>query len=78
MITIKSAQVYSTHNEMAYLIEYTDGTQVRAVEAKDKIIRCEYLKNGLWVTTSKPYVITSSKVRNAEKIKNSAIDFCNN
>lgn len=71
MITVQTTQSYSIKNasEMAFEIEYTDGTKVRAVESKDRFIRKEWLKNGSWVQVGKPYIISKDKSRAAESIK---------
>jgi hypothetical protein len=42
MVTIQSAQVYSTKGEMAYQINYSNGVSVRAVESADRFIRKEW------------------------------------
>jgi hypothetical protein len=76
MITIQNAQVYSAQGEIAYQVDYSDGTKVRAVESKGSIIRKEWLKNSTWTAVGKPYVVNHSKVRDAEKIKAAAIKFC--
>lgn len=75
MITIQAAQIYSTQGEMAYQIEYSDGTTIRAVEAPGQIIRCEYKTAKGWKATCKPYVVNHSKVRNGERLKAAAIAF---
>jgi hypothetical protein len=76
MVTIQSAQIYSSQGEMAYQIEYSDGTTVRAVEAPGHIIRCEHKTANGWKATCKPYVVSHSKVRNGERIKAAAQAFC--
>ena len=71
MITILNASIYSMkqNTEMAYEIEYSDGSFVRAVISTDKIIRREFKNNiGEWVAIGKPYVIRHDVKRNAERI----------
>ena len=77
MITIENASIYSTNGEMAYQIDYSDGTMVRTVESQDRYIRVEYLKNGEWVQSGKPYIVRHNKRRNGERIKDHAIKFLN-
>jgi len=71
MITVKNTSRYSMSgaSEMAYQIEYSDGTKVRAVESVGRIIRRECMLAGAWVLAGKPYVIVANKKRQAEKIK---------
>lgn len=75
MITIIDAAIYSTNGEMAYEITYSEGTKVRAVESSDRLIRKEYLKDGAWVQSGKPYVVAHNKRRNAECLKANAQKF---
>jgi hypothetical protein len=77
MITIENASIYSTNGEMAYQINYSDGTIIRAVESPNRYIRNEYLKNGEWVQSGKPYIVSHNKHRNAERTKANAINFLN-
>jgi hypothetical protein len=75
--TITSAKSYSTKSgEMAFQIEDSEGTLVRAVESKDRFIRVEWMCKGDWVQSHKPYKIAHSKIRNAERIKALVINFC--
>lgn len=70
MVTIIStAVVILSATETAYQIVYSEGTQVRAVESADGWIRKEWLKKGVWTLVGKPYVVKSSKGRNAERIR---------
>jgi len=69
MITIKNAQIYSMKGEMAYEVEYSDGTKVRVVESAGNIIRNEYLKDGKWIQAGKAYVVQHNKKRQAERLK---------
>lgn len=70
MITIKNAQISSINNglEMAYTIEYSDGTNVRAVVSKDQFIRKEYKVDNNWKQSGKAYKVEHNKKRQAEKI----------
>ncbi len=68
-VTVTNCRIYSMSSEMAYQITYSDGTEVRAVVSPKQYIRCEYLKNGVWVQSGKPYIVKSTKTRNAETIK---------
>jgi hypothetical protein len=67
-VTIINAAIYSINagTEMAYQIDYSEGTKVRAVQAANGWVRCEHLARGEWVQQSKPYVVKRSKKRNAE------------
>ena len=76
MITIQSAQVYSTQGSMAYQIDYSNGTSVRAVESRGQIIRNEYKTTAGWKQAGKAYVVDHSKRRQGEKIKAAAMEFC--
>ena len=76
MITITNASIYSMKGEMAYQIEYSEGTIVRVVESKDKFIRNEYKTAQGWKQSGKPYVVKRNGKRNAEKIKAQVIDLC--
>lgn len=53
---------------MAYSIEYSDGTTVRAVESGNTI-RKEYKSGAEWKLSGKAYVVDRSKTRAAERIK---------
>lgn len=77
MITITNATIYSINKatEMAYEVEYSEGTVVRAVESKDKIIRKEFKKNGEWVLSGKAYIVNNDKKRQAERLKDTVIEF---
>jgi hypothetical protein len=71
MITVANATRYSINKatEMAYEIEYSDGTKVRAVQSKGHVFRKEYSRGGAWVQSGKAYVVNHSKKRQAEQIK---------
>lgn len=77
MITITNATIYSINKatEMAYQVEYSNGTVVRVVESKDQIIRNEYKKNGEWVQSGKAYIVNNDKKRQAERLKDTVISF---
>lgn len=77
MITIQSAQQYSMQQgkEMAYALTYSDGTEVRAVEAVGGIIRKEYKTPTGWKLSGKPYVVVANKKRHAERTKNLVLNF---
>lgn len=77
MITVANAQTYTMKNgaEMAYEIEYSDGTKIRTVESTDRIIRTEYKVGDVWKQSGKPYVVAKNKNRNAEQIKARVIEF---
>jgi choline kinase len=75
---LTNASIYSTKGEIAYSLTYTNGDviyQVRAVQSKDRFIRCENLVNGEWVQSGKPYIVAKNKKRNAERIQEKAINF---
>lgn len=74
MITIIDAQIYSTNNEIAYQIEYSDSTIIRVVEGKE-IIRSEYKKNGEWIQSGTPYIVNKNKKRQNERLKQTVLDF---
>jgi hypothetical protein len=67
MIIIENASIYSTNGDMAYEIQYSDGTTVRVL-VSNSIIRKEWKKNGEWVLSGKPYKVVHNKRRNAERI----------
>lgn len=77
MVTIIEASVYSMNKgtEMAYEITYSEGTKVRAVESRDQIIRKEYLKDGKWLMSGKPYKVQHNKKRDAETIKKTVTEY---
>lgn len=75
MITVQNATIYSAQGETAYQVDYSDGTQVRAVESTGNIIRKEYKHRGEWKMVGKPYVVKHSKVRAAEVLKKMAQEF---
>lgn len=79
MITIANTASYSIENGagMAYEIEYSDGCKVRAVESAGNIIRKEYLHNGEWLLSGKPYVVKKNNARQAERIKATVIEQLN-
>jgi len=74
MVTIQDASIYSLNGEIAYQIDYSEGTIVRAVEAPGRIIRTEHKTATGWAGT-KPYNVTRDNRRNGERIKASVIDF---
>ena len=76
MITIQNAQVYSTQGSMAYQIDYSNGTSVRAVESRGQIIRNEYKIQAGWKQAGKAYKVDHSKRRQGERIKAAAMEFC--
>jgi hypothetical protein len=76
MITIQNAQVYSTKGEMAYQIDYSNGTSVRAVESNGQIIRNEVKTANGWKQAGKAYRVENSKTRQAERVKAAAMEFC--
>lgn len=67
MIIIENASIYSSNGDMAYQIQYSDGTTIRAL-VSNSIIRKEWKKNGEWVLSGKPYKVVHNKRRNAERI----------
>ena len=73
MITVIDHQIYSTGGEIAYQLEYSDGSKFRTVEG-NRIIRTEYLSRNGWVQSGKPYVVAKNKKRQAERIKDSVIN----
>jgi len=75
MIHITNATIYSTKGEMAYQIDYSDGTSIRAVES-NRIIRKEHKTAEGWKQAGKAYRVEHSKTRQAEKVKAAAIEFC--
>lgn len=77
MITVTNASHYSINkaSEMAYEIEYSDGTKVRAVESVGNTIRREYKDGTEWKMAGKSYVVDHSKNRQAEKIKATVLAF---
>ena len=75
MIQITNATIYSTKGEMAYQIDYSNGTSIRAVES-NQIIRNERKTAEGWKQAGKAYRVEHSKTRQAEKVKAAAIEFC--
>jgi len=80
MIILTNASKYSINGgtEMAFQIDYTDGTSVRAVIALNGTIRKEYKNNGTWMQAGKPYKIKHNKKRHAEQIKETVNEFLGN
>ena len=76
MITIKNASIYSTQGSIAYQIDYSNGTSVRAVESRGQIIRNEYDTPTGWKQAGKAYKVDHSKRRQGERIKAAAMEFC--
>ena len=76
MITIQNVQVYSTHGSMAYQIDYSNGTSVRAVESRGQIIRNEFKAGGEWKQAGKAYKVDHSKTRQGERVKAAAVNLC--
>lgn len=76
MIKIQGAQIYSTQGCMAYQVDYSDGTSVRAIECPGHIIRKEYKAQSGWQQSGKAYKIEHNKHRQGERIKAAAISFC--
>ena len=72
MITVINHQIYSTGGEIAYQLDYSEGTKVRTVEGNG-MIRKEYLSGSDWVQSGKPYVVKKNKMRQAERIKDTVI-----
>ena len=75
MITVQDAAIYSMNGAMAYELTYSEGTKVRAVETRDGIIRKESKRFGAVWVPGKPYVVTYSAARAAERIKRTAREF---
>ena len=73
-VTVANAQIYSMTGEMVYEIEYSEGTKVRVIEGYG-IIRNEWKDGDEWKPSGKPYVVKKNKRRNAEVLKQTAIDF---
>lgn len=69
-VTIANAAVYSINKgaEIAYQIDYSEGTQVRAVVSAGGWIRKEYKVNGEWKLSGKPYIVNHDKKRHGERI----------
>lgn len=74
MVTIQDASIYSLNGEIAYQIDYSEGTSVRAVEAPGRIVRNEHKTSTGWVGT-KPYKVTRDNRRNGERIKALVVAF---
>ena len=74
MITVTDASIYSTNNEMAYSITYSNGVEVRAVEGGG-LIRKEHKENGVWKLSGKPYIVKHNRKRQAERLKQTATEF---
>lgn len=71
MVTITSATIYTIKGscDMAYEIEYSEGSKVRAVKSRvGGWIRKEAQVNGEWMLCGKPYVVKADKKRQAERI----------
>lgn len=75
-VTIANAMEYSTGGEMAYQVDYSDGTQVRAVFGRDGWARKEW-KNarGEWVQVGRPYVVKSDRKRTAERLRAAVVEW---
>jgi len=67
-VTIINCAAYSINKatEMAYQIDYSEGTKVRVVVGAG-MVRNEYLKDGAWVQSGKAYVVAHNKQRQAER-----------
>jgi len=76
MIQITNATIYSTKGEMAYQIDYSNGTSVRAVESTGQIIRKEFKAATGWKQVGKPYKVNHNRKRQAERIKDQAAKLC--
>jgi hypothetical protein len=70
MITIVNASIASINKgtEMAYYVEYSEGTKIRVVVAAGGWIRQEYLKDGRWLPAGKAYIVNKDKKRQGERI----------
>ena len=80
MITVQAATTYSMNQatEMAFEVEYSDGTKVRAVTSKTGFIRKEWKKGESWVLSGKPYMVEANKKRAAERTINICKEFLAN
>lgn len=76
MITVRNAQVYSMQGSIAYQLDYSDGTSVRAVESVGQIIRNEYKTPTGWKQAGKTYKVNHSKTRQGERVKAMALALC--
>jgi hypothetical protein len=78
MITIANATIYTIKGtgDMAYEIEYSEGTKVRAVKSKvGGWIRKEAMVKGAWELCGKPYIVKADKKRQAEQIVEQVLAF---
>lgn len=68
--TFADASQYSINGgrEIAYQIDYSDGTQVRAVVAAGGRIRKEYKARGEWKPAGAAYVVRKNRTRQGERI----------
>lgn len=73
MIEVTAAHIASINNctAMSYMIEYSNGVKVRAVEEAGTI-RKEYLTETGWKLSGRPYVVKHDRKRAAERIKAAA------
>ncbi len=69
-VTIVNAYIASINNasEVAYHVEYSEGTKIRVVVSAGGWIRNEYLKDGEWLLTGKAYIVNKDKKRQGERI----------
>lgn len=69
-VSIVGVQMYGINKqtEMAYQVEYSEGTIVRVVESKGGWLRKEYKSNDSWVLVGNPYLVKKNKKRDGEKI----------
>jgi hypothetical protein len=75
MIQITNATIYSMKGEVAYQVDYSEGSQVRAVVGKDGWIRKEFKINGEWKLSGKSYKVRSDRKRQAERLIDIAKQF---
>lgn len=68
MVKIESTSSYSIKGEIAYQINYSDSSKVRAVVSRSGFIRKEFVVNGEWKLVGKPYLVKNDRGRQAERI----------
>lgn len=71
-VTVAAASSYSINgaSEVCYQVDYSDGTQVRAVFSAGGWARKEYKDAaGQWRQSGRPYIVRADKRRQAESLR---------
>lgn len=69
MITATGAAIYNTTSgEKAFELTYSEGSKVRAVLQADGMLRKEGMVKGKWKLVGKPYIVSKSRPRIADRL----------